>query len=223
MQIHPAILVDNQDDYLTQMKAAEGFTTEVDVDIIDWSRSANKTIGVNTAIDIDTSLAVNFDLMMDHPAEVLDEILDYDKTKRVIINVASHDNLSDLVHRIKDAGNLPAISINELSDLEKIESLLNLLDMVQIFTIVPGKQGNPFMVDHLEAVHKLEELKFMGLVGVDGGVNKGTLMEVCRFPVDIASVGSAISKAGDPEQAYFELVGIAHSLLNYNIEKNNND
>ena len=112
-----------------------------------------------------------------------------------------------------------------LVTISLISPLLDLLDMVQIFTIVPGKQGNPFMVDHLETVYKLEELRFMGLVGVDGGVNKGTLIEVCKYPVDIASVGSAISRADDPERSYFELVSIAHSLLHYNmnIETHHND
>lgn len=218
MQIHPAILVDNSDDYSLQIKNAERFTTEVDVDIIDWSRSPNKTISVAEAINISTTLELNFDLMMDHPNSVLDAVLGFEHAKRVIINIAAQDDLSELILKIKSSGKLPAISLNEASDFDKVVPMLRQLDMVQIFTIIPGKQGNPFMVDHLEIVNKLEEQNFMGLIGVDGGINKASLTEVCKYPIDIASVGSAISRAEDPEFAYNELVSIANSLIHSEIQ-----
>ncbi|MCA9383022.1 hypothetical protein KC909_01530 [Candidatus Dojkabacteria bacterium] len=206
MKIHPAILVKHLDDFLEQADAACRFTDEIDIDVIDWLRSPGKTVTAHDVISTTTNLKLNFDLMMDHPMDSIHVLVGDHRVNRIIVNVESKDDFKDAVRYIYNHDKKVGISFNPGSNPQEYKSLFKTLDMVQIMTIEPGRQGNKFDKKQLEVVHQVRGMGFEGLVGIDGGVNMDTIKQIEDYPIDIVSVGSAISKAERPDLVYKKLL-----------------
>jgi len=202
MKIHPAILVKGYDEYLRQMKLAEKYTDEVDVDIIDWKHTAGKTLTVEEALNIKTTLTLNFDLMMDYPSTVITTICNDPRVNRVIVNTRSLDSLEDQIDKIISLGTHAAISLNPKDKYDEYQSLFKKLNLIQIFTIEPGAQGNPFVPERLDVINELKKADFEGLIETDGCFNKNNAEVFLKYPIDIVSVGSALSRVDDPKKAF---------------------
>lgn len=213
MQINPTILTDDQNDYLRQLSRDSSFAKEIDIDVIDWDRTERKTLSAGEALDNSVVCALNFDLMMDFPLAALKPILADKRVRRVIINIASKEELLPLLLKIKNAGKLRGISFSDPRDYGKLKKYFRVVDSIHIFTIQPGAQGNAFRPEMLEYAKTIKEDGFTGVIGIDGGVNIDTLSTICEYPIDIAVVGSAISKAAAPDKVYAELVRKVEQLL----------
>ena len=221
MRIHPAPLVDNVKEMQRQLDNAAHYIDKVDIDIVDWSRHSMKTITAAEALACDThGLGLYFDLMLDHPSEVIDMITQDKRVHMVIINLASRDDIYELIRMIEERNIFTGISVDPEHKLKDFEDLLNFVDHVQIMTVEPGAQGNPFLPARLELVNEIKQADFNGTIGVDGGVNAETLAKILEYPVDIASVGSALSKAPDPAVVYKQLV---RQIEDYESEHNNGE
>lgn len=204
MIIHPALLVDSKNELEHQLSYCHNFCQEVDIDIIDWQRTPKKTVTAAEAISIPTELNYTFDLMMDDPQSALDVILQDARVKRVLINTAAK-KLDSAITQILEASKLAGISLNPEDQLDEFSKYFAKVQSIQIMTIEPGAQGNPFLEARLSATTQLRKMGFGGIIEVDGGINEETIELVKSFPIDILSVGSAISKANDPHKAYQNL------------------
>lgn len=210
MKIKPAPLTPDLDELKRQFSLIETYAEEIDVDIVDWKRSDLKTVSVNEVLENLPKLIINFDLMMDKPSEVLDKILEVGTVRNVLLYIDIEDDISEMIEKVKNAGKKVFVSFDSPDDYEKLEELLPELDGVQIFTVTPGAQGNPFKPEMLDFAERLRKSGFGGEIGIDGGVNVDTLPLILEHDIDYVSVGSALSKAGDPEFVYRELEEIVH-------------
>ena len=109
----------------------------------------------------------------------------------------------DLIHHYKKNAGL---SLNPNNSVYQISPYLKSVDLIQIYTIEPGAQGMPFLPHRLELLHEVKQLGFTGLLEADGGFDKSTWKVFRNYPIDIISVGSAISRADDPLQMYQDFV-----------------
>lgn len=207
IRIKPAVLAADPEEFAAQIYACEDFCSEIDIDIINWTRNAGKTISAEQALMCKTTgTNFSFDLMMDHPAEVFDLLAEDSRVNTVLYNLRSKDNVLKLVHKTQDADMLAGISVNPESTLTDLEKYLAWVDIVQIMTIEPGAQGNPFLKERLQLVTELRSTGFTGLIGLDGGINLETIEIVKNYKIDFVSVGSAISRASSPSLMYHKLV-----------------
>lgn len=98
--------------------------------------------------------------------------------------------------------------------LPVLEPMLGVCDVVQVMSIATlGKQGAPY---DARAALRIEELraKYPDLViEVDGGVSEKNIAELARAGATRFGVGSAITKAPDPQAAYEHLKATAESAL----------
>jgi len=212
MQINPAILVTNISDLLIQATSLMDVVSEIDIDIINWSRTNTKTIDVHTALNNKIPLKMNFDLMMDRPKESIKELI-YDKrVKTIIINSECKDNIEELIDLIHYYKKRAGMSINPNNDLDVVEPYIKVLDLIEIYTIEPGAQGNSFLPERLDLAPNLKMMGFEGLIETDGGTNLDTIGVFKQYPIDILSVGSYLSKAKDPTKAYLLLKKVADSI-----------
>lgn len=206
MRIHPALLVDKLEEFQRQINNAVSFTTVVDIDIIDWQRTPAKTITVETALSADTNgLDLNFDLMMDRPANVIDKLLNDPRTKLITINLEAKDNILELIKLIKSYHLNVAIALNPEHTIEDAVNYFMFVDQIQVMTIEPGVQGNPFIKERLELTSEIRNKGFSGNIEIDGGINTETITQVLGYPIDIISVGSAISRADNPAAVFKRL------------------
>ena len=121
----------------------------------------------------------------------------------------SDEEVKELIKYIKEAGIKPAISIKPNTSVEKIKKFLQVVHMVLIMTVEPGKGGQKLIPETLEKVKEikkyLEENNLETYIEVDGGINNNTISMVKEKGIDIAVAGSSIISASDFKQAISEL------------------
>lgn len=208
IEIHPAILVDNLKDFLIQINQASVYCNRVDVDIIDWKRTSKKTILVQEALSVPDNITLNFDLMMDYPSEAVKKLVPDKRVEIIILNHTQKENIVDLADTIKGNEKKVGIALNPENEVKEIERSINIFDHIQIYTVEPGRQSNPFLPKMLEKIKQIKKIGFGGTIGVDGGINKNTIKEVIKYPIDYLSVGSELSQTENPAEIYNNLIEI---------------
>jgi ribulose-phosphate 3-epimerase len=206
MHIHPAILVDNLSDLLIQIADLTPAVREIDIDIIDWQRTAKKTLSYYDALSAKTKMTLDFDLMLNKPRSAVEALVRDPRVRNIILNPESQDDIGGLIDLIHHYHKIAGLAINPDTAVYQISPYLKTLELIEIYTIEPGAQGMPFLPHRLELCHEVKQLGFTGLIEVDGGFNKTTWPIFKNYPIDIVSVGSAISKDQFPLAAYQSLV-----------------
>ena len=105
-------------------------------------------------------------------------------------------NVLEVVNYIKKLNIKVGLSIKPSTKVEEIIPYLPYLDLVLIMSVEPGEGGQTFIMDTVDKIKKLKELKGNYLIEVDGGINNSTIDLV--KDVDIIVVGSYIT-SGDYE------------------------
>jgi len=211
--INPAILVQTFAEYEKEIDILLQVTDEFDVDLIDWARSPLKTLKAIEAIDLNRFAKLNFDIMMDDPRDTADLLIKSKVPNRIIVNLESDYEVEPIIKSIKKAGIEAGISLNPENTAEQAIPFLPYIDFVQIMTIAPGAQGNPFLSARLAISIELRDLGYDGLIGIDGGVTELTIPIIKKFPIDVLSVGSSFSHVIDPSKAYKDLVELFTSPI----------
>lgn len=122
------------------------------------------------------------------------------KTKYITIH---YEVLKDLniLNKIRKQGIKSGISIKPNTNVEEIYGLLDLVDLVLIMSVEPGRGGQSFMSGSLEKISKLKnEIKRKGLttkISVDGGINDTNIDDCIKSGVDIIVIGSYFDRCND--------------------------
>lgn len=112
--------------------------------------------------------------------------------------------LKDCIEKIHACGCLAGVSVKPFTMLGMIDEVLEMVDMILIMTVEPGKGGQkmiPFTVEKVKELRKT--LKARGLekiIEVDGGVNMETAHLVTEVGADMLVAGSAFFKAENPKE-----------------------
>lgn len=111
-------------------------------------------------------------------------------------------HLHRTIHRIRELGMKPAVSLNPHTDVSLLENVLADLNMVLVMTVDPGFGGQQFIE---QSYHKIRKLRKMitdagaeTLIEVDGGVTEKNLGALIDVGVDVFVVGNTIFSASDP-------------------------
>jgi ribulose-phosphate 3-epimerase len=204
-QINPAPLVTTLEELQKQITGLDSVANEFDIDLIDWERSDLKTVKAVDAVKVKTTAKLNFDIQMDKPEETLDIILNSGRANRVLVNLECDTDIIPLLKKIRENSVEAGISIDPENKIANVIKYFPYCDLIQIMTISPGLQGNPFLPDRLALSIELRELGFDGSIEIDGGVNLNTLDTIKQYPINVLSIGSALSKAEKPIEAYLEI------------------
>ena len=91
---------------------------------------------------------------------------------------------------------------------------LKKIPAVQIMTVTPGVQGNPFQPDMLNKIDQLKKIGYKGQIFLDGSVNAKTIPVICdrANKPDVVGIGSYLSKAADLEKRVKELEKLLGSV-----------
>ena len=118
-------------------------------------------------------------------------------------------HLHRTIHRIRELGMQPAVSLNPHTDVSLLENVLGDLHMVLVMTVNPGFGGQTFIPKSFDKIRKLRrmitEAGAETLIQVDGGVTEENIGELIGAGVDVFVVGNTIFSAGDPEQVISNL------------------
>ncbi len=117
----------------------------------------------------------------------------------------SPEEIIDYLHKLNIKAGL---AINPNTDLNLIKNYLNIIDLILVMSVNPGKGGQSF-IDITDKVKELKNIKIQNnysyLIEVDGGINDQTIKKVNM--ADIVVVGSYITDSNDYQKQVEKLKG----------------
>ena len=179
------------------------------LDIMDGHFVPNFTFGpfIVKAIRKLTDAHLETHLMISNPHNYIDDFIDAGVDTLIFHIEASTDVHKD-IKSIKDRGVLAGLALNPSTEINEIVDYLDLIDYVLVMSVNPGFGGQGFIDETLEKMKDLSKLskKHDFVIGVDGGVNLGTIDKVYETGIDITIVGSGLYKAENVPNRFNELM-----------------
>ena len=139
----------------------------------DYETDIKKLEKLRNSITI-KNVFIHFDLLPNY------ELLTTNYSLSIGLTLNPQDQVGDLVSRY---------------DLKSIPT-------IQIMSVVPGVQGNPFIPNTLNKIEQLRVLGYKSKIFLDGAVNDKTLPYINKqkFKPDVVCPGSFLTKAKDLEE-----------------------
>ena len=160
-----------------------------------------------------TDLPLDVHLMISNPAQYVDAFVDAG-ADWITFHHESVDDARPVLEKIRGRGVGAGIAFNPLTPVDKIESCLDLCDMVLVMSVPAGFGGQLF--DEI-ALKKLSQLRALlpesTLLEVDGGINASTIGECAEAGATLFVVGSAIFGQPDYAVAVDQLSNLASGRL----------
>ena len=212
IKIIPTITVEESRKYTEEITKL-AFAPKLHIDIADGIFAPNKT--VNFA-QVYTNIGQNFDLhlMVEDPAKFLHEIVSL-APETVIFHAENFANNSDKFSEVHDFlakfGIKSGVAILPKSAPENFAKIIENADEILIFGGHLGFQGGQADLKNLAKIHEIRELNPSAEISWDGGANEKNIREIVTAGVEKVNVGSAISRAKNPEEEYEKLVKIANA------------
>jgi ribulose-phosphate 3-epimerase len=175
------------------------------LDIMDGVFVPNLTFGFPIIRQIKkvSGLPLDVHLMVINAERYLEEYRDAG-ADWLTVHYEACTHLHRTVHRIRELGMKPAVSLNPHTEVGLLENVLPDLNMVLVMTVNPGFGGQQFIE---QSYHKIRKLRKMisdagteTLIQVDGGVTEDNIGSLIEAGVDVFVVGNTIFSASDPLQ-----------------------
>lgn len=204
MIITPAPLETTIEPFVHNINRLSSFFQRFQVDIADGVFVPNTTFQIDDFAvvypTLPSGLLYDFHLMVQHPLVHVQKLqfLPRHALGTVLIHMGVFPDIKTLQTLLPNAKF--GLVLNPEDTVESItDPLLSSIDSVQVMTIVPGFQGQPFMPKMLYKIEQLRKRGFSGEILIDGSVNDKTIHEISSldYPPDVLGVGSYITKADD--------------------------
>ncbi len=168
------------------------------LDIMDGKFVANKTwniLEIKNLINYHKPLDVH--LMVKDVYKYIDDFKQLHPTY-ITVHYEVLDDVMAVINYIKKSNIKVGLSIKPNTDISLIIPYLKYIDLVLIMSVEPGLGGQKFIINSVDKIKKLKELKGDFLIEVDGGINDSTINLV--KDADIVVVGSYITSGNYEER-----------------------
>ncbi len=202
MEIVPAILEGNKEEFKEKLDKLVGFSTRVQVDFNDGSFGGFVSVKPE---EIETQILewkdkINFEahLMVQRPYDFIPRLVE-SGFKKIIVQFEVEANIREVLEELRLEKVLVGLAVGPKTTIEEIEPFGELIDTVTIMTVEPGKQGQKFLPEMLTKVSELKDGSFPGEIQVDGGINDQNIGQISASGANTAVVGSYIVGAENPQ------------------------
>ncbi len=202
MFIAPSILTADFNQLATEIESVKS-ADFLHLDVMDGHFVPNISFGSHVLSGLKKISKVPLDthLMLSNPLDYIDQFVEIGSSY-ITVHVEAN-KVQDSINRIKASGIKAGITLKPKTKVETLYPYLDQVDLVLIMSVEPGFGGQKFMVDQLEKVKTLVELRkiygYHYMIEIDGGINGDTAKLAKAAGVDIAVVGSFIFNAKDRE------------------------
>lgn len=212
MLIIPAILVNNEKDFIDQATAVENYIDLIQLDIGDGVFTQNKTWADPKFIKKQNlNLDLELHLMVNHPIKELEKWVDVEQVRRVLIPYECKDDLMSVIDFIEKQGWEKGIVLNPETPISVLDEYLDNFTHVLFMSVIPGSQRQKFIPETLNKIIAFKKNNPEHFVEVDGGINEETLPALIKANVDALCIGSGIFCR---EQSPAEQIHYFENLIN---------
>lgn len=147
-------------------------------------------------------------LMIVQPEKFINEVKALG-SKIMNVHYEACPHLHRVVQQIRDAGMLPAVTLNPATPVSMLKDIIKDVYMVLLMSVNPGFGGQKFIVHTLDKVVELRRLiaesGSQAIIEIDGGVNLETGKLLKEAGADVLVAGNAVFAASDQMAAIHQL------------------
>ncbi len=207
MQICPSMPEPTMDALAATINRLSPFYNYFQIDIGDGIFVSNRTVQID-------DIAKNYKQINNYQSLVFDfhlMVSDFKTDISKLNNLQKIINIQNIFIHFSAIGNWKLSGIRNLSPFpigltlnpeDQVDDLTNhyglkQIPLIQIMSVIPGVQGNPFLPDTLKKIEQLRVLGYKSNIFLDGAVNDKTLpiINKLKYKPDVICPGSFLTKA----------------------------
>ena len=172
----------------------------IHIDIMDGKFVNNKTeklFDLNKISSL-TNLKYDIHMMVEEPLNKIDNYIKYEPDI-ITIHIEKNSNLIDCIRKIKSYNINVGVAINPDTNISELYDILELIDLVLIMSVHPGKGGQKFINETIDKVKDINNKKSKNnfIISVDGGVNNTNSKDLINSGADLLVSGSYLVKSNN--------------------------
>jgi ribulose-phosphate 3-epimerase len=184
------------------------------LDVMDGHFVPNLTYGppIVEALRRLTEFPLDVHLMISNPESYIERFVDAGADS-VTVHIEATDEPRNLLEQIRSMRIGAGLALNPGTPLSRVESLLDVCDLLLVMSVDAGFGGQRFQPISLAKLRALLQSKPPHLIlQVDGGINSATIADCAAAGADMFVVGSAIFRQPDYGAALRQLASLATSV-----------
>ena len=209
MKISASIL-DAKNRVLAVQKLNNTDVSSIHIDVMDGKMVDNIQFQDKSEIQKMSEVSVKplqIHLIVEDVLFFVEQFIDLD-VEMIIFHLETSQDILKIIDKIHSVGIGVGIAICPDTDMRKVIPYLDKIEMVLFMSVVPGKGGQPFILETENKINWLknyiDEKKQSVMIGVDGGINDHTISYVQR--ADVAISGSYIIQSNNYQQSIYQLL-----------------
>jgi ribulose-phosphate 3-epimerase len=204
MKIVPAILCDQFSLLKEMVRVSSQFCDFLHIDITDGRFVPSKSITAEDLAKAEPSVGMEAHIMVKEPEDHIDSFKSAG-VERIVFHFEATDSPEYVIDEIRERDLAVGLAINPDTELDRVESLLDRIDMLLLLSVYPGFYGARFVPSVLDKAYEAKRRRHDLFLGMDGGIKVDNIRRIKDAQVDLVAVGSAILKAEDPKEAFYNL------------------
>ncbi len=209
MKISASIL-DAKNRVLAVQKLNNTDVSSIHIDVMDGKMVDNIQFQDKSEIQKISEVSIKplqIHLMVEDVLFFVEQFIELD-VEMIIFHLETSQDILKIIDKIHSVGIGVGIAICPDTDMRKVIPYLDKIEMVLFMSVVPGKGGQPFILETENKINWLknyiDEKKQSVMIGVDGGINDHTISYVQR--ADVAISGSYIIQSNNYQQSIYQLL-----------------
>ena len=215
IEMIPSILTSDPEEARELIARCEGLVDRISIDIIDGKYASNKTIDPSVFEKIDTSLLLDFQLMVYEPVNWVERCV-RGQADRIIGHIEQMSDQVEFVGKVQEVGLSVGLGLDIETTVAKIDpTILTNLDIVLVMSVKAGFGGQEFDKRAINKIKELDEIRIRDdspfKIHDDGGITLESIYNVHRMGVDEVSVGRKLFE-GDLAKNLEKFQKAAHNI-----------
>lgn len=202
MEISTSILnAKNREEALIELNNTQ--TKYIHIDVMDGKFVKDTQFTIEEIIKLNelSNKELDIHLMVENPLSYINKLANLN-IKYITFHLEIEKDISEIINKIKKLGYKVGIAIKPNTDIDKLKPYLDIIDLILVMSVEPGKGGQKFIKETITRIEKIK--KYNKIIEIDGGININTINLI--YKADIAVVGSFIINSNNYKETIKSLI-----------------